>query len=232
MKTQDLLKKAALYIWRELIRPALLVGAVVFPLKSAIADWNWVPTGSMKPTILEGDLVFVNKLAYDLKIPFTLTRLAHWDEPQHGDIVVFFSPQDGKRFVKRVIGLPGDTLEMKDNVLWRNGQVMEYELRPNIFAKETYEDPKAIVARERSGDQSHWVMALPSRPSLRTFGPVTVPAGKYFLMGDSRDNSFDSRFFGLVERKAIVGKANRVILSFDKNHFYIPRVTRFFSPLS
>jgi len=73
-------------LWREWIKPFAVVAAVVFPLKSAIADWNWVPTGSMKPTILEGDLVLVNKLAYDLKVPFTLQRLAEWSNPERGDI--------------------------------------------------------------------------------------------------------------------------------------------------
>jgi signal peptidase I len=86
--------------------------AIILPFKSAIADYNWVPTGSMKPTILEGDLVLVNKLAYDFKIPFTLTRLAVWDDPAPGDIVTFFSPKDGIRLVKRVIAGPGDTVEI------------------------------------------------------------------------------------------------------------------------
>src|SRR5882672_9874916 len=122
------LKKPAVFLWREWIRPAGLIAAIVFPLKSALADWNWVPTGSMKPTILEGDLVFVNKLAYDLKVPFTLWRLAEWDNPKHEDIVVFFSPKDETRLVKRVIGLPGDTTELRNNVLLRNGRPMEYEL--------------------------------------------------------------------------------------------------------
>jgi signal peptidase I len=233
MNAANFLNKTGRYIWREIIKPLLIAGAIVFPLKSAVADWNWVPTGSMKPTILEGDLVFVNKLAYDLKVPFTLTRLAQWDPPQHGDIVVFFSPKDGTRLVKRVVGVPGDTLEMRNNVLLINGRPMRYDvLSSNIFTKEIYEDSKAVVARETSLDTDHWVMALPSRLALRSFPPVTVPPGKYFVMGDSRDNSFDSRFFGFVDRREIVGKAQGVILSFDKNHFYIPRFNRFLSSFS
>src|SRR5262249_34269477 len=110
MRISNRWRRVGRYAWREWIRPCAVIAAVVFPFKSAIADWNWVPTGSMKPTILEGDLVFVNKLAYDLKVPFTLQRLAHWDDPVRGDIVVFFSPHDGTRLVKRVIALPGDTL--------------------------------------------------------------------------------------------------------------------------
>lgn len=209
-----------------------MVAAIVLPLKSALADWNWVPTGSMKPTIMEGDLLLVNKLAYDLKVPFTLWRLAVWDDPKREDIVVFFSPKDETRLVKRVVGVPGDTVELRNNVLFRNGQPMEYEpILTHPFASEIYEDAHAQVARERAEDRAHWVMALPSRPSLRSFAPVTVPEGKYFVMGDSRDNSFDSRFFGLVERKRLVGRTSRVILSFDKKHYYTPRFKRTLSPL-
>jgi signal peptidase I len=224
--------KAANYVWREWLRPLLIAAAIVLPLKSAIADWNWVPSGSMKPTILEGDMVFVNKLAYDLKVPFTLHRLGHWDHPAKGDIVVFFSPADGTRLVKRVVAGPGDTIEMKNNVLVRNGKPLQYEIAgTHPFAGELHEDRRPVVAKEQTEQGSHWVMALPSRQAMRDFPPVTVPKGKYFVMGDSRDNSFDSRFFGLVDRKQIVGQAGRVILSFDKNHSYRPRVSRVLSRL-
>jgi signal peptidase I len=205
---------------------------IVFPLKSALADWNWVPSGSMKPTILEGDLVFVNKLAYDLKVPFTLQRLAKWDNPARGDIVVFFSPHDGMRLVKRVVAAPGDTIELRNNVLLLNGKAMAYEsVNTKAYAKEIYEDARAVIAIEQGAGRSNLVMALPSRRAQRAFDSITVPPGKYFMMGDSRDNSFDSRFWGFVERKQIVGKANRVLLSFDKNHHYVPRLGRTFSSL-
>src|SRR4026208_1115317 len=101
-------RSRARQIWRKEIRPLLLLGLVLFSIRSSLADWNDVPTGSMKPTILEGDRVFVNKLAYDLKVPFTTWHLAEWSEPKRGDIVVFFSPANEQRFVKRVVGLPGD----------------------------------------------------------------------------------------------------------------------------
>ncbi len=224
--------KLAVYLWREWIRPCAIIASIILPLKSAFADWNWVPTGSMKPTILEGDLVLVNKLAYDLKVPFTLWRLGEWASPERGDIVVFFSPHDGTRMVKRVIGIPGDTLEMRDNVLFLNGRAMTYELATNhSFGRELYEDQRPIVASEQSENRKHWVMSLPSRSAMRSFPPVVVPAGKFFMMGDSRDNSFDSRYYGLVDRSTIVGRTSRVLLSFDKNHFYWPRFGRFASAL-
>ena len=101
------------YWWRKEIRSLLILGVTLFAIRSSLADWSDVPTGSMKPTILEGDRVFVNKLAYDLKVPFTTRHVAEWSNPRRGDIVVFFSPYDGKRLVKRVVGLPGDTIELR-----------------------------------------------------------------------------------------------------------------------
>src|SRR5262249_14381478 len=112
--------------WQKEIRPLLILGLVIFSLRSSLADWSDVPTGSMKPTIVEGDRVYVNKLAYDLKVPFTTWHIAEWDNPQRGDIVVFFSPHDGKRLVKRVVGLPGDSIELRNDVLILNGQIVEY----------------------------------------------------------------------------------------------------------
>ena len=232
MRAAQRLTKATRYLWREWLRPFAVAVAIVAPIKSAIADWNWVPTGSMKPTIMEGDLVAINKLAYDFKVPFTLARLAEWGQPANGDIVVFFSPIDGMRLVKRVVASPGDTIEMRGNVLFRNGRKLRYTIsETHQFASEIYEDPRPIVAKEHDNDETRWVVALPSRQARRDFPPLTVPAGKYFMMGDSRDNSFDSRFFGLVDRRQIVGQALRVIVSLDRNHHYVPRLQRSFSAL-
>lgn len=232
MNDSNPVRRGVKYLWREWLRPALLIAAVVFPLKSAVADWNWVPSGSMKPTILEGDLVLVNKLAYDLKFPFTLWRLGSWNKPHRGDIVVFFSPKDGTRLVKRVMAGPGDTIELRNNVVFLNGQRLTYDIRKeHPFGREIFEDSLAILAKEQSPDTLHWVMALPSRTARRDYPLTTIPAGKYFMMGDSRDNSFDSRYYGLVDQKEIVGRVRQVILSFDKNHHYTPRFRRSFSAL-
>src|SRR6266478_3998787 len=112
--------------WKKEIRPLLILALILFSIRSSLADWNVVPSGSMQPTILVGDRVLVNKLAYDLKVPFTTWHIAEWSNPQRGDIVVFFSPKDGERLVKRVIGLPGDTVESRDDRLIINGQPVEY----------------------------------------------------------------------------------------------------------
>jgi signal peptidase I len=100
---------------------------IVTSLRSALADWNDVPSGSMKPTIEIGDRVVVNKLAYDLKIPFTTIEVAKWGDPKRGDIVVLFSPQNGTRLVKRVVAIPGDTISMEANELFVNGSAARWK---------------------------------------------------------------------------------------------------------
>ncbi len=105
-------KRAAGRFWREWLRPIVIIVVVCGAFRSALADWNDVPTGSMKPTIMEGDRIFVNKAAYGLRVPFTSWWLAEFSGPERGDVVVFFSPEDGTRYVKRVMGVPGDRIEL------------------------------------------------------------------------------------------------------------------------
>jgi len=219
--------------WKEWRLTLLLVLFVVIPVKSSLADWNWVPTGSMNPTILEGDLVFVNKLAYGLRIPLTLRRLAKWSDPKKGDVVIFFSPEDETRLVKRVVGEPGDVIELKDNVLHLNGAPVAYTQADPAYGKVLADAwrPKCRLAMEELDGNAHAVMSVPSVPAMRTFGPVTVPDGQFFVMGDNRDNSRDSRFFGFVEREQIVGKVKGVIASVNITDKYQPRFKRFLSAL-
>lgn len=223
----------ARYLWREWIKPLALVAALVFPFKSAVADWNWIPSGSMRPTLLEGELVFVNKLAYDLKVPFTLSRLAQWRDPQRGDIVVFFSPLDGTRLVKRVVGLPGDRLALRHEQLIINGNPVAWEAsdpRWRHYAT-PHEKSEAVVLAEKLGPTLHPILTLPSLPARRDFAEITVPAGCYFMMGDNRDNSFDSRYFGFVPRASIVGHVHDVVLSFNPAQLLLPRPDRWLTPV-
>lgn len=194
-------------LWRDWVKPLLTIGLVMGAMRSSLADWNDVPTGSMRPSIQEGDRILVNKLAYDFKIPFTRVALQTWANPQRGDIVVCFSPADGKRLVKRVVGVPGDTVELRADCLWLNGKPNTYQ--PLSAHSIHYIDPHAstqkILAEEALPNRSHPVLFDLGLPAKRTFGPVTIPAGEYFLMGDNRDNSFDSRYFGTVARNQIIG---------------------------
>jgi signal peptidase I len=213
-------------LWKEWRMTIFFIIFVVIPVKSSLADWNWVPTGSMVPTIVEGDLVYVDKVAYDLRIPLTFHRLAKWSDPVRGDIVVCFSPEDQIRLVKRIIALPGDTVEIKRGVLCINGRPVTYtEQLCSTMEK------RVVLATENLYGHKHQVMSIPSIPAMRDFGPVTVPQDNYFVMGDNRDNSKDSRHFGFVERKAIVGKARAVIVSFDITDKYQPRLKRILAPL-
>ena len=225
-------KKFLYRSWKECRTTIFVIVFVVIPVKSSLADWNWVPTGSMNPTILDGDLIYVNKVAYDLRFPLTMHRLAKWSDPQRGDIVVFFSPEDETRLVKRVVGQPGDTIEMRNNVLFINGEPVEYQ-RVTKYADDLPRDlkGKCVVAIEDLDGFTHPVMSIPSIPTRRSFGPVVVPEGRYFVMGDNRDNSRDSRYFGFVERESIVGKAKGVIGSFDITDKFQPRFDRFFAAL-
>jgi signal peptidase I len=227
------LRSRARYWWRKEIRWWLVIGLVVFSIRSSLADWSDVPTGSMKPTILEGDRVFVNKLAYDLKVPFTTRHIAQWSNPQRGDIVVFFSPRDGQRLVKRVVGLPGDTIELRNNGLVLNGQPVEYQPIAEELLRDVAVPDRAssVFAVEQLAGHRHAVAAIPSVAALRNYGPYLVPEGRYFMMGDNRDNSFDSRYFGPVERKRIVGQATAVVLSFDRQNYWFPRWQRFLTAL-
>ena len=233
MKQKPLWKQKWDNFVKKEAKPLLIMVLVMLAFRSAIADWNDVPTGSMKPTIMEGDRVFVNKLAYDLKVPFTTWHIAQWDNPKRGDVVVFYSPADEVRLVKRVVGLPGDRIELRDNQLFVNGEAVQYEALPQKVVDElpAKEQSQHQYATEELAAHPHPVMATPGYNAPRTFGPIVVPEGKYFMMGDNRDNSFDSRFYGCVERRRIVGRATSVVISLDHDHHLTPRWHRFFTAL-
>jgi signal peptidase I len=182
----------------------------------------------MKPTIMEGDMVYVNKLAYDLRVPFTSLRLARWADPKVGDVVVCFSPEDSTRLVKRVVAGPGDRIELRNEILYLNGVAQGYRAADvTPFLRDIFEDTQPLLATEALAGRNHFVMALPHRAALRSFGPLIVPEGRYFVMGDSRDNSHDSRYFGTVARSDIIGRAPRVLVSFSLSRYLLPRFDRF-----
>jgi len=196
-------------------------------VRTAVADWNPVPSGSMRPTILEGDVVFVNRLAYDFKLPLTEVTLARLAEPQRGDVVTFFSPQDGARLIKRVVGLPGDVVEVRDGVVVINGSPARYTspalVREPIAAGS---EVPAVRAVEEIDGQTHRVQYLQAGAPWRSFGPLKVPAESYFMLGDNRDDSLDSRFIGAVPRSKLIGRAERTLVSADITGSGMPRLNR------
>lgn len=218
---------------REWVIPIGVVVIIGGAFRSAVADWNDVPTGSMQPTILEGDRILVNKLAYGLRVPFTSWRVAEWSAPQRGDIVICFSPANGDRLVKRVVAVPGDRVAMNNNEVTINGAPLAYAAVPDeVLASIPAElRPQRVFATEQLGTHAHTVMVSPNQPALRSFAPVVVPAGHYFVMGDNRDQSADSRYFGFVPEREIVGRSSRVAFSLDRDHNYLPRWDRFLHAL-
>jgi signal peptidase I len=189
----------------------------------------------MNPTILEGDRLLVDKHVFGLRIPFTLIRITAGADPARGDIVVFDSPVNGQSLVKRVAAVPGDVLELDGETLIINGRTARYRPGDLTHLKEllsTTADAGPMVLNEDSGGVAHEILILPARSSHRRFGPVTVPRGTYFMLGDNRDNSADSRYIGLVPRQRIVGRATYVVASLDPEHHFVPRRQRLFVPLA
>ena len=223
------------------IKEPLLSVAIVFAATTLIAQPFYVPSGSMQPTLAIGDAVLATKFNYGYNrysIPLvngpTPSGRFLGSLPKVGDVVVFRLPwKTSVTFVKRVVGLPGDTLELRHNTLILNGESVDYRPIADELLRDVSASDRAsqIYADEQLPGRSHVVAAIPLAPARRDFGPTIVPEGCYFMMGDNRDNSFDSRYFGSVERQRIVGHATSVVLSFDHSRHWLPRWHRFFSAL-
>ena len=178
--------------------------------RTAIADWNPIPSASMQPTLLEGDVVLVNRLAYDFKLPLTDVSLARTGDPQRGDVVTFSSPRDGERLIKRLVGLPGDVIELRQEHLFVNGVPARYTEASDVTVPLGPGTMPGIRATEHMDTRRHAIQLLPTVTAMRDFGPIVVPADHYFFLGDNRDNSADSRYFGTVKLDQIVGRSSAV----------------------
>ncbi|HET7925084.1 MAG TPA: signal peptidase I [Rhodanobacteraceae bacterium] len=195
--------------------------------RTAIADWNPIPSASMHPNLLEGDVVLVNRLAFDVKLPLTEVIVARTGDPKRGDIVTFFSPENGTRLIKRVIGLPGDTIEMRGKRLYVNGVVASYEDLGLADEPLAPRGVKALHLEEVTADNRHEIQWLARRGQRDDYGPLTIPPDRYLMLGDNRDNSEDSRWFGLVPREKLIGRAERILVSADYKDTWALRFARF-----
>ena len=210
-----------MYAWVRENRGFVLFMVLFGLFRTAVADWNPIPSASMRPNLLEGDVVLVNRLAYNLKLPLTDIVLARTGEPQRGDVVTFSSPKDGTRLIKRLIALPGDTVVMRDKQLRINDEPAQYALVGTPSTATELPVDETLSGSER---RIQWLTA---HGRADDFGPLVVPAGHYLMLGDNRDNSADSRYFGFVPRNLLIGRAERVLVSADILDKWQPRFGRF-----
>lgn len=206
--------------WVEYSRSFFPILLLVLVLRSFVAEPFRIPSGSMKPTLLEGDFIVVNKFQYGLKLPILGTTLVPIGHPKRGDIIVFHH-FDRKDLIKRIVGMPGDRIAFKDDVLYINGQAME----TTYLSRDEDDDllgGRWLVERyqEQLMDKPHDIYIRKTGLIRRDyqFNDVVVPSGKYFVMGDNRHNSDDSRFWGFVEEKNIIGRAFATWMSWDSRH--------------
>ena len=184
--------------------PVLLI---VLVIRSFVFEPFRIPSGSMMPTLLQGDFIFVKKFSYGLRLPVTETKILETGEPERGDVVVFRLPQNPSiNYIKRVVGLPGDTIVYEDHRLTINGELVELERSPDAT-------PAEPVYLEHLDARMHEILITNSY-SVKD-GIYTVPAGHYFVMGDNRDNSKDSRFIEAIPESHLVGEAVRVWMHMD-----------------
>ncbi len=205
--------------------PVLLV---VFVLRSFIAEPFQIPSGSMEPGLGKGDFIVVSKFSYGLRMPVWGNTLVPIGEPVRGDIMVFFPPEDPRYFIKRVIGLPGDQVVFRNRQLTVNGELVELHIDEEqevqagkVFVEEDYEKTTATIQWQAGTSTTTGKPMVYAGPE----GEWSVPEGHYFMMGDNRANSADSRMWGFVPEKNIVGKATAIWLHWN-NWSDIPSFSR------
>ncbi len=196
--------------------PAIIA---VLAIRSSVIEPFRIPSGSMVPTLEIGDHIMVTKFSYELRLPFTKLKLLSTGEPAPGDVVVFEYPPNPKLdYIKRIVATAGDTVQVKDNVLYVNDEVQTRTyVEQVVFKDDSCREETVKAYREELDGQEHWILNSTAygRSSLANYPATTVPEGHVFAMGDNRDNSADSRVWGFVPLENIKGKAHFIWLSYD-----------------
>lgn len=210
-RTRSVAASAGRWAW-EWIKSLVIAFTLFLMIRAFVIEAFRIPTGSMEKTLLVGDFLLVNKAVYGAQVPGTSIHLPAFGEPERGDVVVFTPPHEPtKNYVKRLVGAPGDTLWMRDKVLFRNGDPV-----PEPYAQHV--DPLDVHAPGMRWQADYLLNPadrLHYRPTRDNWGPLVVPADRYFVLGDNRDDSEDSRYWGFVEGSAIKGKPLFVYYSFN-----------------
>lgn len=202
----------------EYSRSFFPVLAIVLVLRSFLVEPFQIPSGSMLPTLEDGDFILVNKFSYGIRLPVLNNKVIEFGDPQRGDVIVFRYPEDTRiNYIKRVVGVSGDVVRYENKVLYINGERVEDQLLER--------NPPFAYYQETLGDVPHRIVKTDVAPASLGQGEWVIPEGQYFVMGDNRDNSNDSRFWGFVPDENVVGKAFAIWMHW-KPIFSIPTFSR------
>ena len=200
-------------VWDN-VKQIFIAVVLALIIKTSIVEAYKIPTSSMEDTLLVGDFLLANKFVYGARLPLVNWQLPAFSEPERGDVIIFIFPGDGvTKYIKRCVGLPGDKIEVKDKVLYVNGEIF-----PNP-------EHSKFVDTALNGQQHIQPRGFGGRNSRDNFGPYIVPNKCYFMMGDNRDNSYDSRFWNAVPEELILGEALMIHWSWDDEHYRSPEIS-------
>ena len=201
---EEILKEPLVIEYAKSFFPVLVI---VLILRSFLIEPFQIPTGSMIPTLEVGDFILVNKYAYGVRLPIIGTKILGVEDPDRGEIIVFIPPHENKYYIKRVIGLPGDTVRYEDKNLYINGELISKDYVESIMVETSIGDLPGVLYRETINGVGHFTQNIDAVGRQRARTTWVIPNGHYFMMGDNRDNSSDSRVWGTVPNENVVGKA-------------------------
>jgi len=211
-KLEELGREPLVVEYAKSFFPVLLI---VLMLRSFLVEPFQIPTGSMIPTLEVGDFILVNKYAYGVRLPVIGTKIMDVDDPERGEVMVFIPPHENKYYIKRVIGLPGDTIRYENKNLYINGELIDKDYVSDISIDTSIGDLPGTLYNETIGGVEHLTQHIDAAGRRRARTTWVIPNGHYFMMGDNRDNSSDSREWGPVSEEDIVGKAIAVWMHKD-----------------